>query len=529
MSDNRKISEAENIKKSILDNVAVNDQVVCAFCDRLISLAKGNHDWQSVAYGYVWRADYFCYVESDLKAVSRELYYAQIYIDEENPSELLEKYYTLKRVLYEQTYDIQSAFQYSLKALEVAELLDIRFRIGANYGNLATYYLNYGCYDDALLYSEQAMEVFRALPEKQPRIMRVLLCNLIKIYLKLGRTDRVLQMLKELQALPLEKKDLQIYVDYGYMIYYSAMGDAEGSLSYLDAIFRHGLMELSNRTYIIEILTDGLDSMISLNNKEKSKELIQLLESYMKEEEIEPLLKLCGQKILYARKFKTAKECSSCYKEYYQRYTKAQALVRQLKNEGLRTGLELNDACTQYDQSRKELDELYNMVNYDELTKVYNRHYFNIRLEEMLNSAEYSNLGYAIIDVDYFKEYNDYYGHAAGDEVLRQVAASLKDETGDDMLVARYGGDEFVCLSSGFECEKITAYVQRAAAALREKNIEHIKSRCSQQVTLSIGYGCRRVSNKVEVLAFFDKVDHALYNAKSSGRNCARTITDLEP
>lgn len=222
----QRLSDTDVLKKKIMDNVDVNDQVVCVFCDELISVAGESHDWQSVAFGYIWRADYYYYVESDLKGASRELYYAQSYIDEEEPSELLEKYYTLRHVICEDSYDILSAFQYCLKALDIAERLDIRYRVGANYGNLGTYYLEYDCYELALRYSSMALDVIRSLQEKKPGIMCLLLCNLIKIYLKLSRCDQAKAAIEELQSLPLKKKDLQIYVDYGYMMYEAAIGNA---------------------------------------------------------------------------------------------------------------------------------------------------------------------------------------------------------------------------------------------------------------------------------------------------------------
>lgn len=285
-------------------------------------------------------------------------------------------------------------------------------------------------------------------------------------------------------------------------------------------MLHNGLAQLSNRNYVIEIFSDSLEAMILLNQKEKARKLLFFLQNYIEKDEAKPLLRLCELNIQYSRQFGIPEDCRVCYQEYYNLYLNVQDQIVQLKADGLRAGVELNDAFRQCEQSRKELDELYDLVNYDGLTKAYNRHYFNIRLEEMLNSTEYLNIGFVMIDVDYFKEYNDHYGHAAGDEVLKLVASCLKKYTGDHMIAARYGGDEFVCLSWDVDEEYLSAYVKSVSAALKEMAVEHRKSRCSNR---------RRVSSKRETLALLDEVDEALYDAKSNGRNSEISIMDRRP
>lgn len=103
------------------------------------------------------------------------------------------------------------------------------------------------------------------------------------------------------------------------------------------------------------------------------------------------------------------------------------------------------------------------------MTNVYNRYYFNIKQDEILNSNRYTNIGLAIFDIDYFKEYNDYYGHLEGDEILKQVASSLKEKANEQMAVFRYGGDEFVCLSWDLNFEQMAEYVNQVKEAIKEK------------------------------------------------------------
>lgn len=528
MIENYTLCEIEELKRKIHENINVNDDVVCGLCDKLISLAKESKDWQNVAFGYIWRADYYFYVESNMKCVSKELEYAQEYINEKNPSELLEKFYALYSLLFSNSYDKQSAFKYTLKALDVSEKLDIKYRIGVNYGNISAYYLDYELYDEALLYLDKAMEVLRSLPDTKPRFLRILLINFINVYLKLGKLEFMKSTIEELSSLPLEDKDLKLYVDYAYLLYYSEIKDEEKSLYYLQEMFNDGIMTFPNRIYIIEFLMNALESMIHIKNQIKSSELLQALRELIKEDEPEPLLKLCKLNIQYSQRFETKQELYYHYREYYDLYLKAQAQVNLLKIEGLVAKIELNNTYTKYNQSKKVLKELCDLVNYDELTNIYNRYYFNIKQDEIINSNKYTNIGLAIFDIDYFKEYNDYYGHLAGDEILKQVASTLKEKANEKMAVFRYGGDEFICLSWDLNFEQMDEYVNQIKEAIKEKNIEHIHSRCSKIITLSIGYGNKTVSTKVDLLNLFDEVDKALYVVKNNGRNNSKSIISME-
>lgn len=515
--------ELEQLKKRIGDNVSVNDSVVCGLCDELILAASAKEDWHSVAFGHIWRADYFFYVASDLMSFMRELDLAQTYIDERAPSALLEKYYTLKHVLYENIYDTQSAFRFVLKALDVAEKLGLYHRIGANYGNIGAYYMDICYYEEALLYTGKALSTLQEQAETTPRIIRLLLANLVVINLKLGRYSMAKQALRELSELPLAEKDLKIYIDYGYLLYYSEVLDLENSLARLKALFEDGVLD-TPRAFAFEILCKALEAMIRLDQKENAEKLLNLLTGMLEDSEPDAQLSLCKLRIACAERFGPPELLQSCLCKYYTYYMAAQEKANVRKAEGLHAKVELNELYLKNHRSQEELSLLSELANYDDLTQVYNRRYLNIRQDEILNSQQTPYMGFALVDIDYFKEYNDYYGHLAGDELLRMVAACLKECTAEHMAVFRYGGDEFVCLAEHATQEELAAYVKRVQAALRERNIEHLHSRCSDRVTLSIGYGSRAVTGKIDLLALFETVDSALYDAKRDGRNGARSI-----
>ena len=163
------------------------------------------------------------------------------------------------------------------------------------------------------------------------------------------------------------------------------------------------------------------------------------------------------------------------------------------------------------------------LAKLDGLTQIPNRRCFDsYLLREWQRLAEHHQwIGVGLCDVDHFKQYNDAYGHQAGDECLIQVARALSAVVSESAnLVARYGGEEFVVILSDTSVEQIEAIAQAIQQAIAQLAIDHAKSSVSQYVTLSMGFAIAQphqpTSSPDELLRL---ADQALYAAKHSGRN----------
>ena len=132
-------------------------------------------------------------------------------------------------------------------------------------------------------------------------------------------------------------------------------------------------------------------------------------------------------------------------------------------------------------------------------------------------------LSLVVADVDHFKAYNDTLGHAAGDRVLQEVAAVLRQcarRPGD--LAARYGGEEFVLLLPETGAQEAQMLAEELRAKLEARGLTHPASPVGASVTLSIGGASTTPMQTEADPAFFPLADAALYQAKASGRNCVR-------
>lgn len=179
---------------------------------------------------------------------------------------------------------------------------------------------------------------------------------------------------------------------------------------------------------------------------------------------------------------------------------------------------------------RNRNSELDRLSHSDALTGIANRRAFDLLLEAAWarHRAERKPLAVLMIDVDCFKPYNDNYGHQAGDECLRRVAAALRDALHRNVdSVARYGGEEFVVLLDA-DAAGAAAVAERMRAAVQKLGIPHAHSSAGEVVTISVGVACVQPSGG-DAGAIVRLADAALYRAKEAGRNRVGVEADAQP
>ena len=168
---------------------------------------------------------------------------------------------------------------------------------------------------------------------------------------------------------------------------------------------------------------------------------------------------------------------------------------------------------------QKELEELSFK---DGLTGVANRRMFDTIMEVEWTNAQRSNqpLSLIMLDIDYFKQYNDRYGHIQGDDCLKRVARVLSSAaTRSRDFFARFGGEEFVLVLPETDEQSARKVAERCRKLLFKEQIPHENSPASHVLTVSLGVGTMVPTRKDEPMAFIDEVDRRLYQAKQKGRN----------
>ena len=175
--------------------------------------------------------------------------------------------------------------------------------------------------------------------------------------------------------------------------------------------------------------------------------------------------------------------------------------------------------------------ELQRLVSIDGLTQVANRRCLDEYLEQECKRANREQIPISLVlcDIDFFKNYNDNYGHQEGDRCLQQVAEAISQSTNRSSdLVARYGGEEFAIVLPNTDSDGGLNVALRAAEVVRSLQLPHLYSKAANHVTISCGVATLDPEHSISsnchlaITSLLKSADRALYEAKAEGRNCVR-------
>lgn len=173
---------------------------------------------------------------------------------------------------------------------------------------------------------------------------------------------------------------------------------------------------------------------------------------------------------------------------------------------------------------RREMQE----AEHDPLTGLVNRRGLERRVEEIWQSGinRQETVAAFVIDIDFFKSYNDRFGHVQGDVCIQKVAQSIADSVRGYGIAARIGGEEFFVFVRGRQVQEINYLAEQIRNNVEAMQITRGNAN-GGVITVSVGYDIRCITGEVSLQGLYGRADRALFRAKQEGRNCVRSSHDL--
>lgn len=180
---------------------------------------------------------------------------------------------------------------------------------------------------------------------------------------------------------------------------------------------------------------------------------------------------------------------------------------------------------------KRAYSEIKEVSIHDGLTKLYNKQYYLEQIPKLMNKCSRFDLyvSFILIDADYFKKYNDNYGHLKGDDILIHIANTLLDTfKRENDYCFRVGGEEFLVVTASADKESANYMADVLCKKIQDLNLKHEYSEVNDKLTVSIGVVTKKISHALEIDLLYESADKALYKAKQEGRNrvCIFSLKD---
>lgn len=308
----------------------------------------------------------------------------------------------------------------------------------------------------------------------------------------------------------------------------SARGNSERATRLADEVEQE-ISSAKDLQEIQEIVVMIADYLTEVKNDERVERLIKLMDSKQVEKNGMVYFDLYPFKSKYLLGKNKIEEYIAYTKQYFALYQKH---LEDSKEVTARI-LELQDKLSRVELEQKDIRaynrKLESIALYDSMTGLANRTYLNEYLSQKFEEAcvNQTSFGVELVDIDYFKEYNDTYGHLAGDICIEAVAGILKQVEGENVFCARYGGDEFMIVYSGMTAREIRNVVETIQNRVRELELHHENMECGSKVTVSQGVFVRVPDEENREWDFNSMADMVLYEAKREGRNRYHIATEF--
>lgn len=521
-----------HLMQLIKTNKNIELQYVEKLCNELLDLANQSDDVYAVAFANTYLADSLI-SQRKHSICFQYLKKAELISEEYHYHELLQQIYITGGLYYKAHFDDITAVKYYIDAYNLAVEFNKYDDIIVALNNVSDLFASKKDYAEALSYLKRAHAVFI----KKGNIVDceqnlVVILNLIQLYILNDQLnvaqDIYHQYESQITAYPQdERSDAMISSCLLHLAHAESNSEAVGQL--LDHLLHDCFQNMEDKIISFIVFSSIFEILLTRKDCERCEQLLAKMGELCMNDDLEQQLSFHLCWIHFAETFHLEDSLILAYKQYYLLQKMVNDLDNKTKSESMKEKILLNHMIQEQELMKQERRILEAKINIDELTQLYNRTYFNQLCITMKKNPGVHNIGFVLVDVDYFKEYNDFYGHFQGDQLLKKIAHAL-DENGDSrFFAARFGGDEFICLCVNVESFEVHDYLTRVYLQLNNAHIEHTCSSISNIATVSSGFAIFKNDEDFDIDSYITLTDAAMYKAKEKGRNAFEEYKQIKP
>lgn len=514
----------ESYKKIVLENRRNDNDRVLEYCHKIIELADetGDEDALGFAYFYIGEVEY---LTNSIDEMFGSMLNALRYLGNSGQWCLAARVYNVMGITSVSRGNTVAAMEYYMSGLYICEEHDVKSVQSSIELNLGYLYLDAGVYKEAEEYFLKAYNEYVRTPAGKRRIetLTMIYTNLATCHLLADELDKAKEYIGKLKdecQASFSNMDY-IYVECLEVRFHHICGDYESRDKIIDDVKRR----LSRNVLIMDIFDDIYDFcnlMIEIDRLDVLQEIIERLDEPIKKTQINNLKrKFLTLKIKLYMKNGDKEACNGALVSFFDLSEK----LEKDKQKMIASILHVRNSVDKMKDKQRVLEaeklKLLERSETDQLTGIANRY----RLVQYAQSSlakckkERIPLAYEVLDIDYFKQYNDTYGHQAGDECIKAVAGILADIQNDSIFAARYGGDEFVVIYVGMSVEEVARTAEVLKRRVEELESVYKGTGVDGGVTISQGI-CHCIPEEdSKDRDYLYSADIMLYNVKRKKRN----------
>lgn len=514
----------ESYKKIVLESRRNDNDRVLEYCHKIIELADetGDEDALGFAYFYIGEVEY---LTNSIDEMFGSMLNALRYLGNSGQWCLAARVYNVMGITSISRGNTVAAMEYYMSGLYICEEHDVKSVQSSIELNLGYLYLDAGVYKEAEEYFLKAYNEYVRTPAEKRRneTLTMIYTNLATCHLLADELDKAKEYIGKLKdecQASFSNMDY-IYVECLEVRFHHICGDYESR----DKIINDVKRRLSGNVLIMDIFDDIYDFcnlMIEIDRLDVLQEIIERLDEPIKKTQINNLKrKFLTLKIKLYMKNGDKEACDGALIRFFDLSEK----LEEDKQNMIASILHVRDLVDKMKDKQRVLEaeklKLLERSETDQLTGIANRY----RLLQYAQSSlakckkERIPLAYEVLDIDYFKQYNDTYGHQAGDECIKAVAGILADIQNDSIFAARYGGDEFVVIYVGMSVEEVARTAEVLKRRVEELESVYKGTGVDGGVTISQGI-CHCIPEEdSKDRDYLYSADIMLYNVKRKKRN----------